>query len=115
MRFFVYMLECSNGTFYTGNTSNLEFRISQHISGYDPKSYTYELRPVTQVWAQEFPTRVDALNAEKQIKGWSHVKKRALIEHDFEKIHQIVKRRGEKTLGEEITNIHISQISERRP
>ena len=108
MRFFVYMLECSNGTFYTGNTSNLEFRIPQHISGYD-------LRPVTQVWAQEFPTRVDALNAEKQIKGWSHVKKRALIEHDFEKIHQIVKRRGEKTLGEEITNIHISQNSERRP
>ena len=90
MRFFVYMLECSNGQYYTGNTSNLEVRISQHISGNDPKAYTYRLRPVRLVWAQEFPTRIDALSAEKQIKGWSHAKKRALIDGDFEKIHQIV-------------------------
>jgi len=99
MRFFVYVLECSNGTFYTGNTSNLELRISQHCSGYDPKSYTNKMRPVKLVWAQEFPTRVDALSTEQQIKGWSHAKKRALIEDDFEKIHHIVtqeRRRREK-------------------
>jgi predicted GIY-YIG superfamily endonuclease len=44
------------------------------------------------VWAEEFETRIDALNIEKQIKGWSHAKKQALIEDDFEEIHQIVKR-----------------------
>ena len=99
MRFFVYILECSNGTFYTGNTSNLELRISQHCSGYDPKSYNNKLRPVKLVWAQEFPTRVDVLRAEQQIKGWSHARKHALIEDDFEKIHHIVtqeRRRREK-------------------
>ena len=99
MRFFVYILECTNGTFYTGNTSNLELRISQHCSVYDPKSYTYKMKPVKLVWAQEFLTGVDALSAEQQIKGWSHAKKRALIEDDFEKIHHIVtqeRRRREK-------------------
>ena len=91
MPYYVYILQCSNGTFYTGNTSNLAARISQHIFGYNPKSYTYNLRPVKLVWTREFQTRTDALIVEKQIKGWSHAKKQALIEDDFEKIHQIVK------------------------
>ena len=91
MAFYVYIVKCSNGKFYTGNTSNLNLRISQHITGSDPKSYTYKLRPIKLVWAQEFPTRYDALSAEKQIKGWSHSKKLALTENDFKKIHRIVK------------------------
>ena len=92
MPYYVYILQCSNGTFYTGNTSNLAARISQHISGYNPKSYTHNLRPVKLVWVREFQTRTDALTVEKQIKGWSHAKKQALIEDDFEKIHQIVRK-----------------------
>ena len=91
MSYFVYILRCSNGTFYTGNTSNLDLRISQHKSGYDPKSYTYRLRPITLVWSMEFPNRYDALNVERQIKGWSHAKKQALINNDFQLIHEIVK------------------------
>ncbi len=99
MPFFVYILECSNGRFYTGNTSNLDLRISQHLTGNNPNSYTYNLRPVILVWAQECPTRHDALSVEKQIKGWSHAKKQALIENNFKKVHQIVRderRRREK-------------------
>jgi putative endonuclease len=91
MPYYVYILRCSNGTFYTGNTSNLSLRVSQHKTGYDPKSYTYRLRPVTLVWSKEFPHRYDALNVERQIKGWSHAKKEALINDDFELIHEIVK------------------------
>ncbi len=91
MTYFVYILKCSNGTFYTGNTSSLALRISQHQSGYDPKSYTYNLRPVTLVWSMEFPDRHDALRVERQIKGWSHAKKQALIENNIELIHQIVR------------------------
>ncbi|NQS92069.1 MAG: GIY-YIG nuclease family protein [Chloroflexi bacterium] len=91
MPFYVYILKCSNGTFYTGNTSNLSLRVSQHMSGYNPKSYTHRLRPAKLVWAEEFEFRYDALAIEKQIKGWSHAKKQALIEDDFDKIHQIVK------------------------
>ncbi len=92
MRFYVYILECSDGTYYTGNTSNLEFRLSQYQVGKNPASYTYRRRPIRVVWVQEYPTRHEALGAERQIKGWSHAKKKALIEYDFEKIHQIVKQ-----------------------
>jgi putative endonuclease len=92
MPYYVYILRCSNGTFYTGSTSNLQERVFDHISGFDPKAYTFQLRPVNLVWAEEFETRIDALNIEKQIKGWSHAKKKALIEDDFEEIRQIVKK-----------------------
>jgi len=92
MPFFVYIIKCSNGTFYTGSTSSLHNRIYDHKLGVDPRAYTYRLRPVTLVWAEEFESRIDALNIEKQIKGWSHSKKQALIDNDFEKIHQIVKK-----------------------
>ena len=93
MPYYVYILRCSDGTFYTGSTSNLQERVFDHISGFDPKAYTFQLRPVKLVWAEEFETRIDALNIEKQIKGWSHAKKKALIEDDFEEIHQIVKKK----------------------
>jgi predicted GIY-YIG superfamily endonuclease len=42
------------------------------------------------IWAEEFETRIEALTIEKQIKGWSHDKKKALIDNDFDGIHQIV-------------------------
>jgi len=101
MDFYVYILRCSNGTYYTGTTSNLTLRISQHMAGSNPKAYTYNLRPVELVWSLTCSCRVDALDIEKQIKGWSHAKKKALIENDFNKIHQIVveerrKREGRK-------------------
>ena len=92
MLYFVYILECSNGTFYTGSTADIYNRIYDHMTGADPKAYTYRLRPVKLVWAEEFETRIDALNIEKQIKGWSHSKKQALIEDDFERIHNIIKQ-----------------------
>jgi putative endonuclease len=89
-------LKCSNGTFYTGSTSNFYDRIYDHISGADSKSYTYRLRLVKLVWVEEYETRIDALNVEKQIKGWSHAKKQALINNDFEEIHQIVNQERKK-------------------
>ena len=92
MTYTVYILECSNGTFYTGSTGDLQKRLEAHQKGLDPKAYTYPLRPVKCVYAEEFPTKSQALDAERQIKGWSHAKKQALIEGDFEKIHQIVTR-----------------------
>ena len=57
---------------------NLEKRIAEHQSG-EIKEYTSKLRPVVLVFSQEFPTRVEAITAELQIKGWSRKKKEALI------------------------------------
>ncbi len=50
-KFWVYILQCSNGSYYTGVTNNLELRIQQHEEGTDPHCYTYELRPLTLVFS----------------------------------------------------------------
>jgi tRNA/rRNA methyltransferase len=85
MPFYVYMLECGDGSFYTGQTDDLELRLIQHdegeVPGYVKKHMRFEL-----VWYQEFPTRDEALNREQQIKGWTRRKKIALIEQDWEKL-----------------------------
>jgi predicted GIY-YIG superfamily endonuclease len=85
MPFYVYILECGDGSFYTGQTDNLELRLAQHeegeVPGYVKKHMRFDL-----VWCQEFPTRDEALNREQQIKGWSRRKKIALIEQDWEKL-----------------------------
>ena len=82
MAFYVYILKCANGKYYTGHTDDLEKRIGQHRSG-AIKGYTSEHLPVTLMWAQDFPTRYEALDAEMKIKGWSQSKKEALIRGDW--------------------------------
>jgi predicted GIY-YIG superfamily endonuclease len=68
MAFWTHLLRCSDGSFYTGHTDALEHRIGQHQSGQIP-GYTQTRRPVTLVWSQDFPSRLEALEAERQIKG----------------------------------------------
>ncbi|MEQ1549194.1 MAG: GIY-YIG nuclease family protein [Chakrabartia sp.] len=76
------MLHCGDRSFYVGHTENLEKRMSEHHSGKYP-GYTHSRRPVTLVWSEYFQTRIDALNVERQIKGWSRAKKPALIRGDW--------------------------------
>ena len=100
MSYFVYILHCSDSTFYTGLTSDLAKRIYEHESGAIVKSYTYSRRPVHLVWSHEFQSHEDAFTFERQVKGWSRAKKKALINDDWEMIHRIVsderKRRENK-------------------
>ena len=100
MNYFVYMLQCSDGSFYTGSTVDLSKRIREHEAGVLPSAYTHSRRPVKLVWAAEFPTHEEAFAFERQVKGWSRAKKKALIENDWDKIHHIVseerKRRERK-------------------
>lgn len=81
MTFYAYMLKCSDGHFYLGHTDDLEARIAGHQSGLIG-GYTRSRRPVELVWHQEFATRCEALSAERQLKGWSRAKKKALIAGD---------------------------------
>jgi putative endonuclease len=90
MSFWAYMLHCDSGFFYTGHTDNLESRLAQHESGQVP-GFTRDHLPVSLVWSQEFPTRVEALAAERQIKGWSRAKKLALIRGDWGEICRLAK------------------------
>lgn len=91
MPFYVYILKCADGSYYTGSTNNLERRVWEHEQGFNPTAYTYKRRPVTLVWAQEVESRLAALAFEKQIKGWSRAKKEALIRGDWNGIHEIVR------------------------
>jgi putative endonuclease len=82
LAFWVYILQCADGRFYTGQTDNLELRIGQHQTG-GHCDFTSRRRPVALAWAQEFPTRIEAIEAERRIKPWSRAKKMALIRGDW--------------------------------
>ncbi len=82
MSFWAYILQCSDGSYYTGHTDDLEMRISQHQSG-EVKGYTSTRLPISLVWSQDFGSRIEAIEAEVQVKDWSRAKKQALIKGDW--------------------------------
>ena len=90
MGFSVYILRCRDGAYYTGHTEDLESRLAQHQAG-QFRGFASEHLPVELVWSQEFPSRYEALAAERQIKGWSRAKKLALIRGDWESISRLAK------------------------
>src|SRR5919106_3545926 len=92
MPYVVYILECSDVSYYTGTAVDMSQRLLQHEQGVVPSSYTYSRRPVKLVWTSEETEHYSqALRWEKQLKGWSRTKKQALIRNDFDAIHEIVK------------------------
>lgn len=96
MHYVVYILECADGSYYTGSAADLNQRLWQHEQG-TFHSYTYHRRPVKLVWSSEVTGRYsEALRWERQIKGWSRAKKEALIRGDFDAIHEIVKLERER-------------------
>lgn len=82
----VYILECSDGSYYTGVTNNVERRLMEHQAGYDRTCYTFKRRPVKLAFYEFFQTPADAIIWEKRIKGWSKKKKKALIEGNWNKL-----------------------------
>jgi putative endonuclease len=95
MSAFVYMLRCSDGSFYVGSATgdDLTPRIAQHQDGVY-QGYTWSRRPVDLVWSEHFPNITDAIAAERKVKGWSRVKKEALIKSDWKSLQRFAKRRG---------------------
>ena len=91
MAFHVYILKCSDGSFYTGHTDNLERRLFEHQQKVHGSCYTASRLPVKLVFQECFPSREEALASEMQIKGWSRKKKQALIDHNWELISKLAK------------------------
>lgn len=91
----VYILLCNDDSFYTGSTIDLERRIDEHQSAKAPTSYTASRLPVQLVYSHKFPTVQKAFQIEHQIKKWSHAKKQALIDGDFELLHELAKCQNE--------------------
>ena len=90
LNFYVYILECRDTSYYVGHTDNLEKRIAEHNVGHY-SCYTKRRLPVKLVFVQEFSRRDEALERERQIKGWSRVKKEALIKKDWEELSKLSK------------------------
>jgi putative endonuclease len=81
--YWVYIVLCSDATYYTGITNDVELRVFQHNDGIDRHCYTYTRRPVQLVYAADFTDPNEAIRWEKQIKGWSRTKKNALVRGDW--------------------------------
>ncbi len=85
---YMYILECSDGSYYTGSTTNLELRLQQHQSG-DGANHTKKRLPVTLVYYEEYARIDEAFYREKQVQGWSRKKKEALINGNPELLPQL--------------------------
>jgi len=85
MTWFVYILKCSDDSYYTGYTEYLEVRIQDHNSGRACK-YTFSRRPVSLVYYENYDTKEEAKKRECQIKKWSRSKKEALISENTDKL-----------------------------
>ncbi len=82
--YYVYILKCSDNSYYTGITNNIKRRFEEHNNGKNRKNYTFKRRPLELEFYQEFNDVLQAIYFEKKIKGWTRSKKRALISGDFE-------------------------------
>ena len=91
--FWVYILRCADGSYYTEHSDNLEMRIGQHKAG-ECAGYTVTRRPLELIWSQECPTREEALSAERQIKGWSRKKKEAMMRGDWAEVSRLAQSKS---------------------
>ena len=98
MKAWLYILKCSDGSYYTGSTNSLPLRISQHQAG-EGSVYTRSRLPVELVYAQEFPSEHEAFLRERQVKGWSRAKKEAVIRGDFDALVELSKSRSSSHSG----------------
>ncbi|MEQ1486591.1 GIY-YIG nuclease family protein [Methyloglobulus sp.] len=91
--FWVYILRCSDGSYYTGHTDNIERRMAQYQVG-EYTGYTLSRLRVELIWSQETATRDEALSAERQIKGWSRKKKEAMMRGDWAEVSRLAKSKS---------------------
>lgn len=80
---YMYILECSDGSFYVGSTRDLEKRLWEHNTGHGAR-YTRSRLPVRVAYCEEYDRIDDAYYREKQVQGWSRAKRKCLIDGRFE-------------------------------
>lgn len=81
--YFIYILLCKDDSYYVGLTNDLVRRVDEHRNGAYPHCYTFKRRPLTLLYYETCPFLEDAIEREKQLKGWSKVKKKALIAQNY--------------------------------
>ena len=97
--YYVYILQCSDGFYYTGITNDLARRYLEHNEGLDEFCYTYKRRPVILKYFETYTEVLQAIQREKQIKGWSRAKKEALFREDYEALKELAEAYERKQGG----------------
>ena len=92
----MYILQCSDGSYYVGSTRNLDLRFLQHQSGKGSK-YTSGRLPVELVYCEEYERVSDAFYREKQVQGWTRRKREALINGKPELLPVLAKKGFDKS------------------
>ena len=82
----MYILRCSDDTYYTGSTKDLQKRLIQHQNG-EGANHTKKRLPVELIYCEAFPRVAEAFAREKQVQNWSRKKKEALIDGDESALH----------------------------
>ncbi len=108
MVYWVYILKCNDGSYYTGHTDDIEKRLAQHQQRHFPSCYTASRLPVEMVFNQSFTTREEALASEGQIKGWSRKKKEAMMRGDWNEVSRLAQNtlRQAQSAGAEPVEAH---------
>ncbi len=83
MKGYVYILKCSDGSYYTGSTVDFDKRFKEHQDGRGA-NHTKKRLPVELLYVEEYLSIATAFEREKQIQGWSRAKKEALINGEFQ-------------------------------
>jgi predicted GIY-YIG superfamily endonuclease len=91
--YFAYILQCCDGSYYVGSTEDVSARVAVHSAGNGPK-YTARRLPVQLVYHESFTTLDEAIQRERQLKGWSCAKKAALISQDFKRLAELASCRN---------------------
>ena len=90
MKGWMYILKCSDDSYYTGSTNNLDRRLEEHQSG-NGANHTKKRLPISIVYLEEFQRIDRAFYREKQVQGWGRQKKEALINKIPEKLIEYAK------------------------
>jgi putative endonuclease len=88
---YMYILECSDGSYYTGSTKDLVKRLWEHENGLG-SNFTKKKRPVKLVYCEEYDRIDDAFFREKQVQGWNRSKKKAVIDGKYDELPDLAKK-----------------------
>ena len=89
----MYILECADGTYYTGSTVDLEKRLWEH-NNHLGANYTRKRGPVRLLYCEPYASVEDAFLREKHVQGWSRRKKEALMSGDLPRLVELAKGNG---------------------
>ena len=96
----VYILQCANGQYYVGSTTNIVRRMDEHQlvdeAKYRGAKFTKAHQPVKLVYTEEYENEHDARMREQQLHDWSRAKKEALIRGDIETLKQLARHARHK-------------------